>query len=49
MHVVNGTTTFARLPFYDADSDTLPRWWEQLYGLSDTAPADAALDLIPTA
>ncbi|HRJ09344.1 MAG TPA: DUF1800 family protein [Prosthecobacter sp.] len=29
----------------DADSDGLPRWWEETHGLSDTNPADAALDL----
>ncbi|MBM0105192.1 hypothetical protein JM946_10540 [Steroidobacter sp. S1-65] len=45
VHVVNGATAFVRLPFYDQDSDTLPRWWEQLYGLSDSNPADALLDL----
>jgi len=34
-----------RLPFYDQDGDTLPRWWEQTYGLSDANAGDAAGDL----
>ncbi|WP_415923228.1 hypothetical protein [Steroidobacter sp.] len=42
---MNGTTAFLRLPFYDQDNDTLPRWWEQLYGLSDANAADALGDL----
>ncbi|HEY0681183.1 MAG TPA: hypothetical protein VGD45_02535 [Steroidobacter sp.] len=45
VHAMNGATAFVRLPFYDQDSDTLPRWWEQLYGLSDSNPADALTDL----
>ena len=45
VHVLNGTTAFLRLPFYDNDSDTLPRWWEQLYGLSDSNAGDATGDL----
>jgi hypothetical protein len=45
VHVMNGTTAFVRLPFYDQDGDTLPRWWETLYGLSDTNAADASGDL----
>jgi hypothetical protein len=44
VHIVGGTTAFVRLPFYDADGDTLPRWWENLYGLSDTNAADASAD-----
>ena len=28
----------------DADSDSLPRYWEEDHGLSDTNPADATLD-----
>jgi hypothetical protein len=44
VHVLNNTTSFLRLPFYDQDADTIPRWWEQRYGLSDTSAADAALD-----
>lgn len=44
VHVLNGTASFIRLPFYDQDGDTIPRWWEQRYGLSDTNAADAALD-----
>ncbi len=45
LHVLNGTTTFLRLPFFDQDGDTLPRWWEQLHGLSDSNAGDAAGDL----
>lgn len=45
VHVMNGTTAFLRLPFYDQDNDTLPRWWEQLHGLSDANAADALGDL----
>jgi hypothetical protein len=45
VHVMNGTTAFVRLPFFDQDNDTLPKWWEQLYGLSDSNAADAATDL----
>ena len=29
MHVVNGTTAFVRLPFYDQDGDQIARWCEQ--------------------
>jgi hypothetical protein len=42
---MNGATAFLRLPFYDQDHDSLPRWWEQLYGLSDANAADALGDL----
>jgi hypothetical protein len=45
LHVVNNTTTFLKLPFNDQDHDTVPKWWEQLYGLSDSNAADAAGDL----
>jgi hypothetical protein len=45
VHVLNGTTEFLRLPFYDQDADSIPRWWEDLYGLSDTDAADASDDL----
>ncbi|MEO8019839.1 MAG: hypothetical protein ABI769_18675 [Pseudomonadota bacterium] len=45
VHVMNGTTAFVRLPFYDQDADQMSRWWEQLYGLSDTNAADALTDL----
>jgi hypothetical protein len=44
VHVLNNTTAFIRLPFYDQDGDTIARWWEQRYGLSDSNAADAALD-----
>jgi hypothetical protein len=44
VHVLNGTTAFIRLPFYDQDGDTIPRWWEDLYNLSDTNVNDAVLD-----
>jgi hypothetical protein len=44
VHILNGTTSFIRLPFYDTDGDTMPRWWEQLYSLSDTNAADGAAD-----
>jgi len=45
LHVMNNTTAFVRLPFYDQDADLLPRWWEDLYGLSDSNAADALTDL----
>jgi len=45
MHVMNGTTAFVRLPFYDQDGDSMTRWWEQRYGLSDSNAADALTDL----
>ena len=45
VHVMNNTTTFTRMPFYDPDADTMPRWWETLYGLDDSNAADAAGDL----
>jgi hypothetical protein len=45
VHVLSGTTAFLKLPFNDQDHDTLPKWWEQLYGLSDTTAGDAAGDL----
>jgi hypothetical protein len=50
VHVLNGTTAFVRLPFYDQDGDQIPRWWEDLYadggaGMSDASAADAATDL----
>ncbi|HUQ08752.1 MAG TPA: hypothetical protein VM146_00455 [Steroidobacteraceae bacterium] len=44
VHLLNGTVSFIRLPFYDNDADTIPRWWEQRYGLSDSNVGDAALD-----
>jgi hypothetical protein len=42
VHVVGGATTFVRLPFFDADADGMPRWWEDLYGLDDGNAGDAA-------
>ena len=45
VHVMNGTTAFVRLAFYDQDGDQIARWWEQRYGLSDTNAADATSDL----
>ena len=50
VHVINGTTSFTRLPFYDQDGDGIPRWWEQVYanggaGMSDASAADATTDL----
>jgi hypothetical protein len=44
VHVLNNTAAFIRLPFYDQDADSIARWWEQRYGLSDSNAADAALD-----
>jgi hypothetical protein len=41
MHVVNDTTAFVRLAFYDQDNDQIDRWYEQRYGLSDANAADA--------
>ena len=45
VHVMNNTTAFIRLPFYDQDADLIARWWEDLYGLSDSNAADALTDL----
>ena len=45
VHRMNGTTAFVRLAFFDQDGDTIPRWWEQLYGLSDTNAGDGLGDL----
>jgi hypothetical protein len=45
VHVMNNTTAFIRLPFYDQDADSIARWWEDLYGLSDSNAADALTDL----
>jgi hypothetical protein len=45
VHVMNGTTAFVRLPFYDQDADLMARWWEQHYSLSDSDSADALTDL----
>jgi hypothetical protein len=45
VHVMNNTTAFVRLAFGDQDSDSLPQWWEQLYGLSDSNAADALGDI----
>ena len=45
VHVMNNTTAFVRMPFYDQDVDSIPRWWEQLYGLSDTNAGDASGDV----
>ena len=46
---MTNTMVFWRLPFYDSDGDTIPRWWEQLYsmgsfGMSDSNAADALTD-----
>jgi hypothetical protein len=40
----NGTTAFVKLPFGDQDLDSMPQWWEELYGLSDSNAADASED-----
>jgi len=46
VHVLNNTTAFIRLPFYDQDNDQIPRWWEQVYaGMSDANAGDATTDL----
>ncbi len=46
VHVVSNSTMFLKLlPFGDQDNDSIPLWWEQLYGLSDSNAADAAGDL----
>ena len=50
LHVMNDTTAFLRLPFYDQDGDSIPHWWELLYGpagtgMSDSNAADALTDL----
>jgi hypothetical protein len=45
VHVSGGSTAFVRLPFYDQDADQIPRWWETLYGLSDTNAGDATGDI----
>jgi hypothetical protein len=44
VRVLNNTTAFVKLPFNDQDGDSLPRWWEELYGFSDSNSADAAED-----
>jgi hypothetical protein len=44
MHVVNNTTAFVRLAFYDQDNDQIDRWFEQRYGMSDTNSANATQD-----
>jgi hypothetical protein len=46
VHIANGnnTVSFLRLPFNDADGDTLPVWWETLYSLNDANAGDAAAD-----
>ena len=44
MHVMNNTTEFIRLPFYDQDNDQIDRWWEQHYGMLDTNAANATQD-----
>jgi hypothetical protein len=33
-----------KLPFGDEDQDSLPQWWEELYGFSDSNAADASED-----
>jgi hypothetical protein len=45
MHVMNGTTSFVRMAFYDGDADQIARWFEQRYGLNDANAADALTDL----
>jgi len=45
LHIVNNQLAFIKMPFMDQDQDGLPKWWEQLYGLSDSNPADASGDL----
>ncbi|MGC3980188.1 MAG: hypothetical protein QM808_02920 [Steroidobacteraceae bacterium] len=45
VQVVNNTTTFTKLAFSDQDQDSMPKWWEQLYGFSDSNAADALTDL----
>jgi hypothetical protein len=44
VHLLNGTTAFLKLPFGDQDQDSMPQWWEELYGLDDSNAADAAED-----
>jgi hypothetical protein len=44
VHVMNNTTAFVRLAFGDQDQDSVPQWWEQVYGLSDSNAADALDD-----
>jgi hypothetical protein len=41
---VNGTLRFSQIALGDNDGDDLPRWWEDLYSLSDDSPSDALLD-----
>jgi hypothetical protein len=45
VHLGIENTDFARLPLYDGDADTMPRWWEEAYGLNDEDGADGAGDL----
>ena len=44
VRVKNNKTAFVKLPFGDQDQDSIPQWWEELYGLSDSNAADAAED-----
>ena len=44
VRVRNNRTTFVKLPFGDEDQDSMPQWWEELYGLSDSNAADASED-----
>lgn len=55
IHLISGTliiveqngndVQFSSIQLADADGDMIPAWWEDLYGLSDAAPEDAATDL----
>jgi len=44
VRVLNNTTSFRKLPLGDKDQDSMPQWWEELYGLSDSNAADAVED-----
>jgi len=41
---VSGVLNYTTIPLGDHDGDGLPKWWEDLYGLSDSDSADALLD-----
>ncbi len=41
---VGGSISYTKIPLGDHDGDGLPKWWEDLYGLSDSDSSDATLD-----
>jgi hypothetical protein len=41
---VSGALNYSRISLGDNDGDGLPKWWEDMYGLSDSDASDALLD-----